>query len=83
VWKSSRQVWAKLHEEAFRYFGGCPQYVVLDNLTEGVIKSDIYEPELNAVYAAMLAHYAVVNHFEIWLARYLLFSIGILKLLII
>jgi len=26
VWKSSQQVWAQLHEEAFRYFGGCPQY---------------------------------------------------------
>jgi transposase len=60
VWKSSSEVWARLHEEAFRYFGGCPQYVVLDNLKEGVIKPDIYEPELNRVYAAMLAHYAVV-----------------------
>ena len=34
VWKSSQETWAKLHEEAFRYFGGCPQYVVLDNLKE-------------------------------------------------
>ena len=60
VWKSSKETWAKLHEEAFRYFGGCTQYVVLDNLKEGVIKPDIYEPELNAVYAAMLDHYGVV-----------------------
>ena len=60
VWRSSKETWAKLHEEAFRYFGGCPQYVVLDNLKEGVIKSDLYEPELNAVYAAMLEHYGVV-----------------------
>ena len=60
VWKSSQEVWAQLHEEAFRYFGGCPQYVVLDNLKEGVIKPDLYEPELNPVYAAMLAHYGVV-----------------------
>jgi transposase len=60
VWKSSSEVWARLHEDAFRYFGGCPQYVVLDNLKEGVIKPDIYEPELNRVYAAMLAHYGVV-----------------------
>jgi transposase len=60
VWKSSSEVWARLHEEAFRYFGGCPQYVVLDNLKEGVIKPDIYEPELNRVYAAMLEHYSVV-----------------------
>jgi transposase len=60
VWKSSQQVWAQLHEEAFRYFGGCPQYVVLDNLKEGVIKPDLYEPELNPVYAALLTHYGVV-----------------------
>ena len=60
VWKSSHQVWAELHERAFRFFGGCPQYVVLDNLKEGVIKPDLYEPELNKVYAATLAHYAVV-----------------------
>lgn len=60
VWKSSSEVWARLHEEAFRYFGGCTQYVVLDCLKEGVITPDIYEPELNRVYAAMLAHYHVV-----------------------
>lgn len=60
VWKSSSEVWARLHEQAFRYFGGCPQYVVLDNLKEGVITPDIYEPKLNRLYGAMLAHYGVV-----------------------
>jgi transposase len=30
VWKSSKQVWAQLHEEAFRYFGGAVSYVVID-----------------------------------------------------
>jgi len=60
VWKSSQQVWAELHERAFRHFGGCPQYVVLDNLKEGVLKPDLYEPDLNPVYAATLAHYGVV-----------------------
>ena len=60
VWKSSKETWCKLHEEAFRYFGGCPQYVTLDNLREGVIKPDIYEPDLNPLYAAMLELYGVV-----------------------
>jgi len=60
VWKSSQQVWAQLHEEAFRYFGGCVQYIVLDNLKEGVITPDLYEPEINHLYAAMLEHYGVV-----------------------
>ncbi len=60
VWNSSQEAWCRLHEEAFRYFGGCPQYVALDNLKEGVLKPDIYEPELNPLYAAMLKHYVVV-----------------------
>ena len=61
VWKTDQQVWARLHEEAFRALGGCPAYVVLDNLKEGVIKPDLYEPALNAVYAELLAHYGVVG----------------------
>lgn len=60
VWKSSQETWARLHEQAWRYFGGSCSYVVLDNLKEGVIKPDLYEPELNPVYAAVLAHYGVV-----------------------
>ena len=59
VWKSSQETWCRLHEEAFRYFGGCTQYVTLDNLKEGVIKPDIYDPELNSLYAAVLEHYGV------------------------
>lgn len=60
VWKADQQTWARLHEEAFRTFGGSVTYVVLDNLKQGVIRPDLYEPELNAVYAALLAHYDVV-----------------------
>jgi transposase len=60
VWKADQQSWARLHEEAFRTFGGSVAYVVLDNLKAGVIRPDLYEPELNAVYAALLAHYGVV-----------------------
>jgi len=60
VWKSSKETWCRLHEEAFRYFSGCPQYVTLDNLKEGVLKPDIYEPDLNPLYAAMLKHHDVV-----------------------
>ncbi len=60
VWKSSKETWCRLHEEAFRYLTGCPQYVTLDNLKEGVIKPDIYDPDLNVLYAAVLSHYGVV-----------------------
>ena len=60
VWKTKQETWSRLNEEAWRAFGGCCQYVVLDNLKEGVIRPDIYAPELNPVYAAMLAHHSVV-----------------------
>ena len=60
VWKTDQQTWASLHEQAWRAFGGVTKYVVLDNLKEGVIRPDIYAPELNPVYSAMLAHYRAV-----------------------
>lgn len=60
VWKTDQATWARLHEEAFHAFGGCPQYAVLDNLKAGVLRPDLYEPELNPVYSALLAHYGVV-----------------------
>ncbi len=60
AWKADQQSWARLHEEAFRTFGGAVQYVVLDNLKQGVITPDLYEPAINPVYAAMLAHYGAV-----------------------
>mgnify|MGYP001199868587 FL=1 len=60
VWKADQYTWARLHEEAFRVFGGSVSYVVLDNLKQGVIKPDLYEPQLNPVYTALLAHYGCV-----------------------
>jgi hypothetical protein len=60
VWKADQTTWARLHEEAFHALGGCPRYVVLDNLKAGVLKPDLYEPELNPLYATLLAHYGVV-----------------------
>jgi transposase len=60
VWESSSEVWCRLHEEAFAFFGGAVKMLRLDNLKEGIIKPDIYDPELNALFAALLTHYNVV-----------------------
>lgn len=60
VWKSSQETWCKLHEDALSYFGGAPLMMRLDNLREGVIAPDIYDPTLNPLYAAMLAFYNIV-----------------------
>ena len=60
VWRSSSRVWAELHEKAFRRLGGCPRMVVLDNLREGVIACDLYDPTVNPLFRDVLAHYGVV-----------------------
>src|SRR5437867_7515190 len=60
VWRSSAQVWAELHERAFRRLGGTVRVIVLDNLKEGVLTPDIYDPALNPLYRDVLAHYGVV-----------------------
>jgi transposase len=56
-WKSSSKIWAQLHETAFQRLGGVPKIVVLDNLREGVITPDVYDPELNLLYSDVLSHY--------------------------
>jgi transposase len=60
VFGSSSQTWAELHEKAFRRLGGVTKVVVLDNLREGVLKPDIYDPTVNPLYRDMLRHYNVV-----------------------
>jgi transposase len=60
TWRSSAQIWAELHERAFRRLGGTVRVIVLDNLREGVLTPDIYDPTLNPLYREVLAHYGVV-----------------------
>ena len=59
AFRSSSRVWAELHEKAFRRLGGTTRIVVLDNLREGVLSADIYDPSLNPLYRDVLAHYGV------------------------
>ena len=47
TFRSSTRIWAELHQESFRRLGGSVRVVVLDNLLEGVLKPDIYDPTLN------------------------------------
>jgi transposase len=60
TFRSSSQIWAELHEKAFRRLGGVTRVVVLDNLREGVLKPDIYDPALNPLYRDVLSHYGSV-----------------------
>ena len=58
--RSSSRIWAELHEKALRRLGGSTRIVVLDNLKEGVLVPDIYDPTLNPLYRDVLTHYGCV-----------------------
>jgi transposase len=60
TFRSSARIWAELHERAFRRLGGATRIVVLDNLREGVLVPDIYDPALNPLYRDVLAHYGAL-----------------------
>ncbi len=55
--RSSTRIWAEFHERAFRRLVGAPRVVVLDNLREGVLTPDFYDPTLHPLYRDLLAHY--------------------------
>jgi transposase len=60
VFRSSTRTWAELHEKAFRRLGGSCRVVVLDNLREGVLTPDIYDPMVNPLFKDVLSHYGAV-----------------------
>ena len=51
--------WVTAHVHCFEALGGCPAIVVSDNLRSAVTSSDRYEPDVNATFAEMAAHYGV------------------------
>ena len=60
AFRSTTQIWAELHEAAFRRLGGATRVVVLDDLREGVLTPDIYDPRINPLYGDVLKHYGTV-----------------------
>jgi len=47
-------------QKPFRRLGDATRIVVLDNLREGVLVPDIYDPALNPLYRDVLAYYGAV-----------------------
>lgn len=45
--------------QAFEFFGGVPEMVVLDNLKSTVRKTHLYEPDINPSYQQLVAHYHI------------------------
>lgn len=51
------ETWVGCHERAFRFFGGVPARVVLDNLKAAVIERQCREPVLSEPYRRLARHY--------------------------
>jgi transposase len=51
--------WVSAHVHAFEALGGAPAILVCDNLRSGVTRAHRYEPDVNATYQEMAAHYGV------------------------
>ena len=52
--------WIGAHVQTFEFLGGCPEILVSDNLRSGVTRAHRYEPDVNATYQEMAAHYGCV-----------------------
>jgi transposase len=57
VWDQKLETFLRLHEHAFRDFGGVPRVVRHDNLKAAVVRACFYDPDSHDVYLAFAAHW--------------------------
>lgn len=53
-------LWIECHVAAFQFFDGVPLRWVPDNLKNGILKPDLYDPKFNRTYAEMATHYGAL-----------------------
>jgi transposase len=59
VSRQTTEAFVRCLENAFWYFGGVPQRLVLDNLRAAVTRADWFDPELNPKMRAFGQHYGI------------------------
>ncbi len=52
--------WNASHVVAFEFFGGVPARLVCDNLKTGVVRPDLYDPQINLAYGELAAFYGTL-----------------------
>jgi len=60
VWRQSSEAFIACLENAFRYFGGVPKRLVIDNLKAAVARGDWYDPEVHPKLQSFARHYGTV-----------------------
>ena len=58
VWRQTTDSFISVIENAFRYFGGVPKRLVIDNLKAAVKRADWYDPEIHPKLQSFAAHYS-------------------------
>ena len=59
VWKQTTEAFIRAIENAFWFWGGVPETVVVDNLRAAVKRADWFDPELNPKIEEFARHYGV------------------------
>jgi transposase len=57
VWRQTTESFIRCLENTFRYFGGVPASLIIDNLRAAVTRADWFDPELNQKVAEFCQHY--------------------------
>ncbi|MEN8265179.1 MAG: IS21 family transposase [Nitrospirota bacterium] len=60
IFDQGQATWVKCHVNAFEFFGGVPQRIILDNLKSGILKPHTYDPVFNRAYAECAKHYGFI-----------------------
>jgi len=60
VYQQTTDNFIRVLENAFRYFGGTPKTLVIDNLKAAVKQADWHDPELHPKLQSFAAHYGTV-----------------------
>ena len=60
VLKMNQTSWNASHVAAFEFFGGVPARLVCDNLKTGVIRPDLYDPQINLAYGELASFYGTL-----------------------
>lgn len=61
VWDQRVETFLRLHEHAFRDFGGVPRVVRHDNLKAGVSRACFFDPDTQRIYAAFAEHWGFAS----------------------
>ena len=60
VLRMDQRSWNASHVAAFEFFGGVPARLVCDNLKTGVIRADLYDPQINLAYGELASFYGTL-----------------------